>query len=181
MMRVGKRARYTLRLMMDIGREDRRGKPVPIGSIARTSGISRRYLDQLTLPLKNAALINSHSGRNGGYTLGKPASDISIGEILKATDGPVIISECVADPSVCLSSAHCGCRLLFSQIQQRLTDLLAEYSLADLIKGTGPWSSAGSEEPLAQLGARMLMDGPAQTVSADSPCLGANLKEGTLM
>ncbi len=102
-----------------------------------SSGISKRYLDQLSISLKNASLIRGRSGRNGGYTLSRPAAEIKIGQILEAASGPIDIAECVTEPGICSYSEDCNCRLFWTLIHQRLFDVFNGYSLADLLNQGG--------------------------------------------
>lgn len=132
-MKLGKRAKYSVRLMVGIGRSTKDNKPVSLRVVARNSGISRRYLDQLAISLKNASLLRSRPGRGGGYTLARPAEQISIGDIIEAAVGPINISECVMEPEDCLQSEYCSCRLLWSLVHQRLASVLSKFTLADLL------------------------------------------------
>ena len=138
-MKLGTRAKYTLRLMMGIGQLTARShRPISLGDVSRHSGISRRYLDQLVVSLKNADLIRGRSGRGGGYTLGRPAEQITVAEILEAAIGPVNVSECVAKPDVCMQSEFCQCRLLWALINHRIAEVLNACSLADLLDHRWP-------------------------------------------
>jgi Rrf2 family protein len=138
-MKLGTRAKYTLRLMMGIGRLAAQSqKPISLGDVSHHSGISRRYLDQLVVSLKNADLIRGRSGRGGGYTLSRPAEDIKVGEIIAAAIGPMTVSECVTKPDICMQSDFCQCRLLWTLINHRITEALNNCSLADLLDHRWP-------------------------------------------
>jgi Rrf2 family protein len=132
-MKLGTRARYSLRMMIALGHLQNGGKPVTLNAIADRTGISRRYLDQLTVSLKNASLLKGHSGRDGGYTLGRPTREIRIGDIIQAAIGPIAIVECVTDPDACVQGDLCPCMPLWTLINERIVSALAEYSLADLL------------------------------------------------
>ena len=151
-MRLGTRAKYTLRLMMAIGRLAEQRRPVSLGEVARHCGISRRYLEQLVVSLRHADLLRGRSGRGGGYLLSRPASEIRIGEIIEAAIGPITISECVTKADTCMQSSFCQCRLLWQLIDHRIDEVLNEYSLADLIDHR--WT-ARAHRDLEQHGARV--------------------------
>lgn len=136
-MKLGKRARYTLRLMMGIGLAAGEKKLISLAAISRSTGISKRYLDQLAISLKNASLVKARSGRGGGFTLSRPASQISISDIIRAATGPVDIAECVTEPEVCMQSEFCTCRLFLALIHRRLNDTFNDFSLADLLDHGG--------------------------------------------
>ena len=131
-MRLSTRARYALRLMLDISRNTKDDKPVQLREIAQRNKLSKGYLEQLALSLKNAQLIRSFSGRSGGYRLFKSPEQISLLEIFEATIGPMNVVECVAHPEECMRSEYCECRILWELLNRKIVDLLAHYSLKDL-------------------------------------------------
>ena len=122
---------------MGIGKASSEKKIISLMAISKATGISKRYLDQLAISLKNASLIRGRSGRGGGFTLSRPAADIKVSEILQAASGPVDIAECVTRPEICLQSEYCTCRLFLSLIHQRLNDTFNDFSLADLLNHGG--------------------------------------------
>lgn len=134
-LKVSTRARYALRMMVEISRGGRDEELLNLSDISRRTDISRRYLEQLVISLKNASLLTARSGRNGGYCLVRPASDISLGHIVEAAIGPVSIVECVLDPKHCRRSDGCEARLVWSLINCRIREVLYSYSLADLSNG----------------------------------------------
>jgi Rrf2 family protein len=126
------RAHYALRLMVEITRASLRNESVHLGEISRRTDISRRYLEQIVIPLKGAALIKGRSGKNGGYTLAKPAAEIALGHVIEATIGPIGIVECVEDPQSCIRAPFCECHLIWKLINSKIRDVLYCYSLDDL-------------------------------------------------
>jgi Rrf2 family iron-sulfur cluster assembly transcriptional regulator len=97
--------------------------------------MSRRYLDQLAVGLKNASLIRGIAGKGGGYVLVNPAEQIKIGQVIEATIGTINIVECVGRPDTCVKADRCECRMLYKAINDRITCVLDEISLADLAFG----------------------------------------------
>ncbi|UCG87649.1 MAG: Rrf2 family transcriptional regulator [Gemmatimonadota bacterium] len=135
-MKIGTRARYTLRFMIALGRLSSKGEPVGLGEVSRSSGISRRYLDHLVVPLKSASLIRAKAGRAGGYVLARPADDIRLGDIIEAAIGPIAVTECAVDPEACIAAEFCDCRELWMLINRRITAVLNDYTLADMLSET---------------------------------------------
>ena len=123
--------------MLDICRHAGDDKPVHLREIATRNHLSKGYLEQLVVSLKNAQLIRSFSGRSGGYRLGRSPETISILEILEAISGPINVVECVLHPEECLMSDLCECRTLWRLLNHRIVDLLSEYSLKDLCDKEG--------------------------------------------
>lgn len=66
---------------------------VPIQDVARRQAIPQRYLEQVLLLLKRAGFLVSKRGATGGYQLGRPPSEISVGDVLRAIEGRVTALE----------------------------------------------------------------------------------------
>ena len=81
-------------------------QPVPLASIAQRQEISVSYLEQLMAKLKKAGLVKSVRGVNGGYCMAKPASEVSVGDVLRALEGELIPVECAGIDNS--GSAHCN-------------------------------------------------------------------------
>jgi len=136
-MKLSTRPRYAIRLMLDISRYSKQGEPVHLREIATRNNLSKGYLEQLVVSLKNAQLIRSFSGRGGGYMLVRPAEQITILEIVEATIGRINIVDCVSHPEECINAEYCECRTLWDILNNKITDVLAGYSLTDLSKRGG--------------------------------------------
>ena len=132
-MKLSTRARYALRLMVQIAKQADRNIPVSLQQVAQQGDLPRRYLEQLVIGLKNASLIRGVSGKVGGYCLTKPAGEIKIGAIIESAIGPINIVDCVNEPRQCLKADVCECRLLWVLINGRIADVLNEFSLADML------------------------------------------------
>ena len=131
-MKLTTRARYALRAMIQIARNSVGGKPVNLSDIASNTSVSRRYLEQLVIPMKNASLIRGLSGKEGGYLLARPAEEIKVGEIIEAAIGPINIVDCVNDPESCIQLEWCECRPLYVMLNQRIREAFDSFTLADL-------------------------------------------------
>ena len=133
-MKFSTRARYGLRMMVEMARELKTDKLVQLGKIAKVTGLSDNYLAQLAIPLKNQGLLIGISGKNGGYRLAKPPEEISVSQIVKAVSGDVKITDCVDNPDICLNSSFCEARLIWVIVNDALTSALEKFTLADLIE-----------------------------------------------
>jgi Rrf2 family protein len=121
--------------MVDIARHSRNGESVPIRSVAERQNLSRVYLSQLATPLKNAALLRSVWGNKGGFTLARPASQISVLDIVEAVDGPVCVIDCAVDPNYCDRSTKCEVLCIWRTLNDGIVGILSKQSLADLAAG----------------------------------------------
>jgi Rrf2 family protein len=119
-------------MMLEIARAGTDGAPVSMTAVARSTDVSKSYLEQLAVPLKAARLLKGRPGRAGGYTLARSAADIRIREIVEATLGPIDLVECVGNPDHCLRAGECETRLIWALLTHRVRAMLDDYSLADL-------------------------------------------------
>ena len=132
-MRLTTRARYALRLMLDVARNGDDGSPVSLASVSERTGISRGYLEQLALALRNNRLVRGVAGRHGGYRLSEIPSKITVGQIVEASIGPICLVDCLEDPLTCPRAEFCECRIVYALINERISEVLQEYTLADLL------------------------------------------------
>lgn len=131
-MKLKSRARYALRAMTVVARETRDGIPVNLAEVADRTALSKRYLEQVAISLKNAGLLKGISGKKGGHLLTRPAKDIRLSEIIEAAIGPINIVDCVLNPDICMLVDGCECRSLYQLINQRILESLNAYTLDDL-------------------------------------------------
>ena len=142
-MRLSTRARYALRMTLDITKNGEAGKPVSLADVADRTDISRGYLEQLALTLRNARLLRSVSGRYGGYFLARSPAKITLREIIEATIGRISVVACVEDPETCSRAENCECRVVYSMINIRIGDVLDSFTVADMLQPD--WSTDAIE------------------------------------
>lgn len=92
-MRLSTKSRYGLRALFDIA-YNCSGAPAQIQDISRRQEISPRYLEQIFQNLKRAGILKSKRGPQGGYALARTPDQITVLEILNATEQDVLLVEC---------------------------------------------------------------------------------------
>jgi len=108
-------------------------QPVKLKTIAEAQSLPFKYLEQLVVSLKNAGLIKSVQGKQGGYLLARPADKIFALDILEASMGPIELLRCIVpDATDCRFKEMCASRRMWGLIEARITDILGEYTLSDL-------------------------------------------------
>jgi Rrf2 family protein len=130
-MRMSTKGHHATRIMMMLAKTP--GRPVSKGEIGEAEGIPPGYVQQLMIRLTDAGLVRSHRGRAGGFTLTRAAEDISVQEVLLATEGPFELAPCIDSRLVCSRSEVCPGHLLWGQATQLVTDLFKRTSVADLV------------------------------------------------
>jgi len=131
MLKLSTKARYALRAMVELAHHEGEGA-TQLRAIAKAQRLSTKYLEQLTIGLRNGGLIHSERGPRGGYWLAKPASHITALDVVRAAEGPVTLLDCVGQSSVCERSASCAARKLWSKVSAAINATLEEVTLADL-------------------------------------------------
>jgi Rrf2 family protein len=91
------RGRYGVRLMVALAMNWGNGITL-LRDVSRREGISVKYLGQIIIPLKNAALVTSQRGSRGGYALGRPPEEITVRDVVEAIEGRIRVAPCVAEP-----------------------------------------------------------------------------------
>ncbi len=87
MISVTSKSRYAVLAMAELARSG--PGPVPIAQIAERRDMPLQFLEQLFATLRRAGLLNSQRGVKGGYTLARPAEEITVLEVVQALDGKV--------------------------------------------------------------------------------------------
>lgn len=87
-MKVSKRTTYGIMAAVDLA-INAKESPIQARAIARRQGIPIRFLEQVLHALKNADVIQSHRGAQGGYLLSREPAQLSIADILEALEGPL--------------------------------------------------------------------------------------------
>ena len=131
MLKLPTKARYAVRLMVELAAHEGEGL-VHLASVAAAQGLSPKYLEQLAIPLRRAKLVRAVRGSAGGYQLARPATAISIHEIMQAVDGPVELVTCVTHPKTCPRAPACAAHGLWERLTQAVDGVLTGTTLAEL-------------------------------------------------
>ncbi len=135
-MKVSTKGRYGLKAMVDLAVNCKGNLCVSLKSIAERQGISEAYLEQLMAVLKKNGFVKSIRGAQGGYILEKDLEEISVGDILRALEGPLNVVECVSDKkNVSCGSGTCKkcvTKNVWEKISDSLSEVVDSISLKDL-------------------------------------------------
>ena len=132
-MRISTRGRYGLRALVDMALHADSG-PVALREIAERQGVSESYLEQVFANLRKAGLITALRGAQGGYILNQPASEITIGTILRILEGPITPVQCTNQAETCCGrEKQCVTRPLWVELERLINDFLDHITLQDLV------------------------------------------------
>lgn len=132
-MKLSKRGEYGLKALIDLAASDS-DDVIRIRELAQREQIPVKFLEQILLTLKNAGLLQSRRGVNGGYYLARPPEEITLGQIVRTLDGPLAPIRCVSQMAyercVCEDENTCGLRLVMLDVRNAIADILDETTLA---------------------------------------------------
>ena len=149
-MKLTARVEYGVRAMCALALHNRAG-PLSLREISRSEQISFQFLEQIFLSLRRAGLIGSVRGAKGGYHLALQPGEISVGDIVRALEGPITPVDCLAgsiegEPR-CHRSEACRTRHVWETLRDRINEVLDNVYLDELIgpQPERPAQSAGAE------------------------------------
>lgn len=132
-MLVSTRGRYTLRIMLELGRHEGEGC-VPLPVIAENQQISEKYLESIVSVLAKAKLVEGQRGKGGGYRLTRPLSECSVGEILRLTEGSLAPVSCLdGDTNACPRAGQCSTLPMWEKLDRLINGYLDSVRLSDLL------------------------------------------------
>ena len=133
-MKVSKKSDYALRALVSLA--NNREKLFSIRQIASENNISKRFLEQIMLELKDNRIIEGIPGRLGGYRLLVSPSELTVGRIIRLFDGMLAPINCVSmkEYEKCSQENQRKFRRLFLNIRNFAANLLESYSIEDLRK-----------------------------------------------
>jgi Rrf2 family protein len=133
------KAKYGLKALVRLAREPQH-RAVLGADLASREEIPKKFLEQILLDLKHRGLLQTRRGRNGGYLLMRPPGEITVGEIVRALDGPIAPISCVSQIAHakacehCLDESTCGTHLVMQQVRDAMSRILDSTTLADVAR-----------------------------------------------
>jgi Rrf2 family protein len=129
--------------MLELALNSNKGS-VFLKDIAKKEEISEKYLSLIIIPLKAAGLVNSMRGAHGGYTLAKPASNITLKEIVDVLEGETCLVDCIKNPSACSRADTCASRDLWTILSDNISQTLGSFTLEDLVRKSREKGQSGA-------------------------------------
>jgi Rrf2 family protein len=112
---VSQKSRYALKAVLELSFRFGQG-PISISQIAKAQAIPARFLEAILAQLKRGGFVSSRRGNEGGYVLARPPEQITVGEVLRALQGPPLSMLCANHPQAeCPHGADC----VFARLWER--------------------------------------------------------------
>ncbi len=129
-MRMSTRARYGLRMLIELARSSK--ETIPLRTIAHRLGVSKKYLERIAKTLEDSGIITATRGVKGGYRLRIDPEEIKIYDILSSLEGNLALSDCFLHH--CRKESDCLANRFWLKLGQNIRSFLNRQSLADLLE-----------------------------------------------
>ena len=107
-----------------------------LSDISSAQKIPVSYLSKIFQALSKAGLVRSHRGFGGGYSLGRPANEITIKDIIEGIEGPIALNRCSLEQNSCRENIDCKIHDVWKDAQNAMNVVLQGTTLADLVEKT---------------------------------------------
>lgn len=137
-MKLSSRTEYAVRAMAELA-QMHGGGPISLREIAARQAIPEKYLEQLFRQLRKAELIEGVRGAQGGYSLVREPHEITVGDIMRAVDGPIAVCSCAAEgeqDADCERKPHCAAHPVWAKLQDGIVSILDSTTLYDMLADT---------------------------------------------
>lgn len=132
-MQITREGDYGIRSVLYLARHPLK-KISYVNEISEEYKIPRSFLAKILQKLVKAKVVRSYRGVKGGFSLAKPAKDISMLDVLEAVEGKLYLNICVMDRKKCGFSKHCTVHSVWMTAQSKVTDVLKKTNFEDLAK-----------------------------------------------
>ncbi len=133
-MKLSTRGRYGVRAVFDMAYYGK-GRPAQIRTIAERQEIPVRYLEQILNRLRRAGIVRTLRGPRGGYFLGRNPSQITVADVVRATDGPLHLVKCKETGRKevqCHRAPKCVVRQVWEEAGRKLNEYLESVTIEKL-------------------------------------------------
>src|SRR6202007_800197 len=131
MLKLTKKADYGLMAMRHLAEHADEGA-CSAKDVAESYGIPPEILAKILQRLAKAGLLHSQHGINGGYTLARPAGEISAYEEIRAIDGPLFITACITVRGECDQTERCTIREPLRKVNQSIEEVLKNIKISEM-------------------------------------------------
>ncbi|MCD6205327.1 MAG: Rrf2 family transcriptional regulator [Candidatus Marinimicrobia bacterium] len=135
---LSKKTKYAIIALVRLAREYKQ-EPLQIGVIAEEEKIPKKFLETILRELKNAGILTSVKGRNGGYYLSRDPEEVNLATIIRLFNGPIAFIPCVTylyyeACDVGKEEEYCGIRSVFKEVRDATVEIFKQATLAEIIR-----------------------------------------------
>jgi Rrf2 family protein len=130
-MRVSAKVDYALRAMLELAAAD---GIVKSERIATAQAIPQKFLENILLELRRAELVSSQRGVEGGYALGRPATEVTVADVIRAVEGPIATVRGARPDAIQYEGPTTSPQALWLELRAAMRDVLEGTTLAELVE-----------------------------------------------
>jgi Rrf2 family protein len=133
--KVSTRGDYASRALLSLALHRDVEGPTSVRDLAERTGLPQPYLEQILLALKGAGLVRSKRGVGGGYILAREPSEITLGQIVSAVEGPIVAGD-FGEPhkdGACEHEGQCVLLAVWAEVGEHMRHRLDSFTLADMV------------------------------------------------
>lgn len=148
---LNRRGEYSIQGMLYLAGQTN-GNFVEISEVAGAVGVPEKFLRILFHELVKSRLLRSQRGTGGGFTLARPAAEITLRQIVEAIQGPIAAFDCATDQTTdCVKATGCGLYHVLQGITNQIVEELDRYSLVDLARLEQQIRSTAAAQPVVNI------------------------------
>ncbi|GAA2402462.1 Rrf2 family transcriptional regulator [Streptomyces coeruleofuscus] len=136
-MRISARADYAVRAALQLA-ASRDDAPLKAEAIAYAQDIPHKFLESILNDMRRGGLVLSQRGGNGGYRLARPAESISIADVIRTVDGPLVSVRGVRPPDLSYTGPAESLLPLWIALRSNVREILEGVSLTDVASAQLP-------------------------------------------
>jgi Rrf2 family protein len=120
-------------MLLDLA-ENRNDGFIALKEIAERQNISKQYLEQIIAIINNSNILRANRGKLGGYMLAKEPSEITVGQVLRITEGNLSAITCLEDKvNKCEMAETCKTLYMWKELNEVISDYLDSVTLQDIL------------------------------------------------
>lgn len=140
-MHLSKKSEYALRALINLGIAAQMGRSaLPGAELAEANRLPLKFVERILQELRDAGLVDTFRGKNGGYSLTEKGVNSKMGDIVRLMDGRLAPICCASEHAYqkcsCPDEAHCGLRMIMIDVRNAIANILDRYSLAQVVEVT---------------------------------------------
>lgn len=136
-MRVSAKSDYALRALIEIAGRDE-ARPVSAEELGNAQEIPHGFLQAILADLRRAGIVVSQRGQAGGWRMGRAASEVSVADVIRAVDGPLVSVYGLRPEAVSYNGSAEVLQLVWIAARSALRDVFEHVTIASLAEGTLP-------------------------------------------
>jgi Rrf2 family transcriptional regulator, iron-sulfur cluster assembly transcription factor len=132
-MKLTRGGEYGIRGVLYLAKQDD-GKVSMLSAIAKDQDVPPRFLAKIFQALAKAGIVKSHRGAKGGFSLARPAAEITVRDVIEAIEGPVNLNVCLVAEGECGRDHFCSVHSVWENAQERMLSVLSQAKFDELAK-----------------------------------------------